>query len=128
MADGRVVLVEAAAWSSEGTLSFAAKGPGTMGHVDTHGGTDDITVRATTFDRTIEELNLPRVDFVKMDIEGAERYALAGGRRMIERSRPRMAICIYHAPDDRVIIPRLVLEANPGYRQFTRAGLQAYFY
>ena len=128
IADGRAVLVEAAVWSREGTLSFATAGPGTMGHVDTDGQAKDITVRATTFDRTVEDLGLPRVDFVKMDIEGAERHALAGGRRMLERSRPRMAICIYHTPDDRAVIPRLVLEANPQYRQFTRAGLQAYFY
>ena len=128
IAAGRVVLVEAAVWSNEGTLSFATAGPGTMGHVDTGGRADDVTVRATTFDQTIQHLRLPRVDFVKMDIEGAERYALAGGRRMLERSRPRMAICIYHEPDDKAVIPRLVLEANPQYRQLTRRGLQAYFY
>ena len=128
IAQGRAVLVEAAIWSSEGALSFAAKGPGTMGHVDTEGRPDDVTVRATTFDRTVSDLGLSRVDFVKMDIEGAERHALAGGRRMLERSRPRMAICIYHMPDDRDVIPRLVLDANPHYRQFTRAGFQAYFY
>ena len=128
IAQGRAVLVEAAVWSSEGTLSFAAAGPGTMGRVDPAGRPAGVSVRATTFDGTIKNLNLSRVDFVKMDIEGAERHALVGGRLMLERFRPRMAICIYHLPDDREVIPRLVFEANPQYRQFTRAGLQAYFY
>jgi FkbM family methyltransferase len=128
IADGRAVLVEAAVWHSTGSLSFATEGPGTMGHVDTSGRPPDVTVDATTFDETIRRLRLPRVNFVKMDIEGAERHALAGGRRMLEHFRPRMAICIYHMPDDRTVIPRLVLEANPQYRQFTRSGFQAYFY
>lgn len=127
--DGRAVLVEAAVWDREGELSFATEGPGTMGHVDEEGGGGRaVTVRATTFDATIERLGLPRVDFLKMDIEGAERHALEGGRRMLARSRPRMAICIYHRPDDAAVIPRVVLDANPHYRQFTRGAFQAYFH
>jgi FkbM family methyltransferase len=128
IAAGRAVLVEAAVWRRQGTLSFAVEGPGTMGRVDASAAPSDVTVRATTFDRTIQELKLPRVDFVKMDIEGAERHALAGGREMLQRSRPRMAICIYHMPDDAIVIPRLVLQANAQYRQFTRGGFQAYFF
>jgi hypothetical protein len=63
-----------------------------------------------------------------MDIEGAERHALAGGRDTLRRSQPRMAICIYHAPDDREVIPRVVLAANPRYQLFMRGGFQAYFH
>lgn len=126
--EGRAVLVEAAVWDRPGTLSFAADGPGTMGHVDEDGTGRDVTVRATTFDEAVEGLGLSRVDFVKMDIEGAERHALEGGRLMLERFQPRMVVCIYHRADDRTVIPRLVLDANPGYRQFTRGVFQAYFY
>ena len=35
----------------------------------------------TTIDKLVAELNLPRVDFIKMDIEGAEVKALHGGRK-----------------------------------------------
>lgn len=129
LASRRVHLVEAAAWHTSGTLSFATKGPATMGHVDTNGtGDADVTVRATTFDDIVRMLSLSRVDFIKMDIEGAERHALAGGRDTLRRSQPRMAICIYHAPDDREVIPRVVLAANPRYQLFMRGGFQAYFH
>jgi hypothetical protein len=47
---------------------------------------------------------------------------------MLQRSRPRMAICVYHMADDRTLIPQLVLETNPQYRHFTRGGFQAYFF
>ena len=50
----------------------------------------------TTIDTIVEELKLSRVDFIKMDIEGAEKHALAGARNTISRFHPRMSI--FRAP------------------------------
>lgn len=125
MRRGRVVLVEAAAWHTSGALTFSDAGPGTMGKVAEAGST---TVPATTFDDTAATLRLPRVDFIKMDIEGAERHALQGGRTVMARYKPRMAVCIYHAPDDPQVIPSIVKAANGAYAQENRGGFQAYFY
>jgi FkbM family methyltransferase len=41
---------------------------------------------------SIDEIGLPRVDFMKIDIEGMEMEALEGARQTIERSRPMMLI------------------------------------
>ncbi|BDT71068.1 hypothetical protein os4_05810 [Comamonadaceae bacterium OS-4] len=41
---------------------------------------------------TIDSLNLPRLDFIKIDVEGMELEALAGGRATIERHKPVMLI------------------------------------
>ena len=82
---------------------------------------------AVTIDETVEHLGLDRVDFVKMDIEGSERYALKGAHRTLSRFGPRMALCIYHREDDRELIPQIVLEARPSYRVDTTRD-QAYFY
>ena len=87
-----------------------------------------VTVRAITLDEMLDELKLDRVDFIKMDIEGAERHALSGARRTLAARKPRLAICIYHAPDDPVAVPRVIQEANATYQTFTRHGFQAYFY
>ncbi len=40
----------------------------------------------------IDEIGLPRVDFIKIDIEGMELEALEGARQTIEKSRPMMLI------------------------------------
>lgn len=71
----------------------------------------------TTIDALASELKLPRVDFIKMDIEGAERNALQGGRHTITRFHPRMAICVYHRPDDPEVVSRSVHQMWPGYTQ-----------
>jgi Methyltransferase FkbM domain len=73
-------------------------------------------------------LKLPGVDFIKMDIEGAERHALAGASRLLATYKPRLAICIYHGPDDPEVVPRVIRAANGTYETFTRSGFQAYFY
>ena len=50
----------------------------------------------TTIDAYVEREGLTRIDFVKMDIEGAEELALHGARRTIQRFRPRWSIASYH--------------------------------
>lgn len=75
-----------------------------------------VRIPLTTIDRLVEELKLPRVDFIKMDIEGAERQALAGARRTIGRWKPRLAIAVYHLPGDREAIPNLILSIRSDYQ------------
>jgi hypothetical protein len=47
----------------------------------------------------IGDLNLERVDFIKMDIEAAEQRALAGAANTLKTFRPRMVIAVEHTPD-----------------------------
>ena len=125
---GRVRLVQAAAWHSPGSLTFEVGSSTQTGHVAEAQAGGGVTVRAVTLDGVVEELNVGRVDFIKMDIEGAERHALAGAQRILSTDKPRLAICIYHAPDDPHVVPRVVLDTNPSYESFTRQGFQAYFH
>jgi FkbM family methyltransferase len=55
------------------------------------GSNSGIRVAGTTFDSIFRSLKLSRVDFLKMNIEGAERLALSG---MIETLRKTKAACI----------------------------------
>ena len=69
-----------------------------------------------TLDQIVEQLRLDRVDFIKMDIEGAERRALEGARETLRRFKPRMAISSYHMHDDPAAIPAVVSKVQPGYK------------
>lgn len=55
-------------------------------------------VVATTVDELVASTPWGRCDFVKMDIEGSEREAVAGARETILRDHPRFSIAVYHAP------------------------------
>ncbi len=70
----------------------------------------------TTIDKIVAELGLERVDFIKMDIEGAEVKALNGGAATIGKYHPRMALSVYHQPEHPVEVPKAVKAAWSGYR------------
>ncbi len=64
-----------------------------------------IKINTTTIDETKKKLNIEKVDFIKMDIEGSELPALKGGAQTLVKDRPQLAISIYHSADDFVEIP-----------------------
>ncbi len=51
--------------------------------------------------------------FIKMDIEGGERRAIAGASALIERLQPTLAVSAYHYPRDLWEIPLLIAERTP---------------
>ena len=58
--------------------------------------------------------------FVKLDIEGFEREALAGMRETLRGSRPRLAMSVYHKPDDLWALPFKVHEMFPEAKLYLR--------
>ncbi|HCC35730.1 MAG TPA: hypothetical protein DEQ02_08930 [Ruminococcaceae bacterium] len=60
------------------------------------------------------------ITFIKMDIEGAEMLALMGAREHIERSRPKLAVCLYHTLEHLLEIPALIKQLNPAYELYFR--------
>jgi len=120
----KVILMEAAVWNESGTISFSSfHHSGATAQISSDG---EIQVAAVTLDESVEELGLEQVDFIKMDIEGAERKALAGATRLMAEFAPQMALSTYHLPDDPQVIVRLALAARPTYQVVSVIGF-AYF-
>ncbi|MCL2410689.1 MAG: FkbM family methyltransferase [Treponema sp.] len=71
--------------------------------------------QAIDLDTFVNKNNLPRVDFIKADIEGAERDMLMGAKRVMKEFSPKIAICTYHLPDDPQVLRELIMSANPNY-------------
>ena len=74
--------------------------------------------RPFQYDDFVKDNNIPRVDFIKMDIEGAEPFALNGAVETIKRFKPKLAIAIYHSMDDFVNIPEWITGLNLGYKLY----------
>ena len=79
-------------------------------------------VAATTIDIWADSNEIRKIDFIKMDIEGAERYAIQGAKNVISKFTPMMAISIYHRQDDFWTIPNLILSINPKYKMYLNHG------
>lgn len=76
------------------------------------------TISVTTLDRYFEKKAHPT--FIKMDIEGSEYNALLGSKHIIQTSKPKLAICVYHKPNDLWEIPILIKSFNNKYKIYLR--------
>lgn len=69
-----------------------------------------------SIDDFVAKNNIEKIDFIKMDIEGAEPMALRGAINTIKTFKPKLAIAIYHSMDDFVNIPEWILSLGLGYK------------
>lgn len=61
-----------------------------------------------------------QVDLIKLDLEGGEIAALNGAKEVLANSRPRLAVSLYHKPDDLWNIPLLLKSLCPDYKFYIR--------
>jgi FkbM family methyltransferase len=117
--EGRVVVYPKGVWNREEVLELRQVEDNSAADtvvMEQNGAIVSETVPLTTIDAIVEELNLTRVDHIKMDIEGAEVPALQGAARTLRRWKPRLALAAYHKGDDPVTLPAAVRQAVPEYR------------
>lgn len=105
--------IKAGAWSEDTTLSFSDEGGGTVSGAISAIGNTKIETKA--LDHLSE---CQSATYIKMDIEGAELEALKGAKEIIRREKPKLAICIYHQPQDFFEIPLYIKTLNPDYKLF----------
>jgi len=74
-----------------------------------------LSVKVTTIDKFVEANKLPRVDFIKMDVEGHELKVLKGAHETIGAFKPSLALSVYHRGDDLIKLPKFLLELNLDY-------------
>jgi FkbM family methyltransferase len=61
-----------------------------------------------------------RPTYIKMDIEGSEPVALAGGAELLKTELPVLAICLYHRTEHLWQIPNLIHSLAPTYSLYLR--------
>lgn len=95
--------------------------------------TPAVKKNAITIDKFVEENNIEKIDYIKMDVEGAERTILEGAIKTIKKFKPHLAIAIYHGGklfmedfyDVPIFIKNVLKEDYEYYiRTFHPAGLE----
>jgi FkbM family methyltransferase len=116
---GRVIVVSKGVWNKDDILPLRidAGNSARNSFVGSFGpALAEVKVPLVTIDELAAELKLERVDFIKLDIEGAEKQALAGAKNTLAKYHPRLAIAMEHLADDPVRIPQVLAAEAPDYR------------
>lgn len=74
-----------------------------------------LIARFIDLDTYVERKNLPHVDYIKLDIEGAELDMLHGAAKTIVRHKPKMAISAYHKTEDLWTLATCIKSLRPDY-------------
>ncbi|MEA1891300.1 MAG: FkbM family methyltransferase [Campylobacterota bacterium] len=86
-------------------------------------GRGELSVDVDSLDNIIDE----KVDFIKLDIEGAEQDAIDGMCATIKKYKPILAICIYHKAQDWYRVPQKVLAIESEYKVYLRHYMEGIF-
>ncbi|KZR70343.1 hypothetical protein PMIT1303_00004 [Prochlorococcus sp. MIT 1303] len=70
-----------------------------------------ISLPLVSLDHLLAKGDIERIDFIKLDIEGSELNALKGATEVIQKFKPKLAISLYHKPNDLHEIP-LYISSN----------------
>jgi FkbM family methyltransferase len=71
-----------------------------------------------SIDEFVESNGVEKINFIKMDIEGFELGALKGAVKTIGKHKPKLAISLYHKPQDFFEIPIFLKTHFPFYRLY----------
>ena len=86
-----------------------------LGRTSVTGAEGGQSVLTTTIDELVRSGTMDRVDFIKLDVEGAELRALQGAGDTLGRDRPKLAVSVYHHLEDLVELPGHIAGLDLGY-------------
>jgi len=69
-----------------------------------------------SIDFLVKQNEIARISFIKLDVEGAELAALKGAEESIRRFKPKLAISLYHKPND---LFEIILHINREFPFYT---------
>jgi len=116
----RISVIQKALWNESGKIMrFNANGPSTrLSSEDEELNAGLLEVETITIDDLCLEIG--RIDFIKMDIEGAELPALQGAAATIKKFKPTLAISLYHSLSDFVTIPKFLQTLDIDYAYYLK--------
>ena len=76
----------------------------------------DGTTSTISIDDFVKDNDLKKLDFIALDVEGAELQTLKGAQNSIKEFKPDLAISIYHNFKDFSEIPKWIFNQNLGYK------------
>jgi len=112
-----ITIHQCALWHENTTICFDDTRTAGGTHISDNASASTTQIKAVKLD---DILDGEEATFIKMDIEGAELNALKGAEQTILKNRPKLAICVYHKPEDIFEIPAYILSLHSDYKLYLR--------
>ena len=109
--ENRISPFNVASWSEDTILNFDDPG-NRNSNIFSQNSKKTVDVEAKRIDGICNNI----ADYIKYDVEGAERLALIGSKQTIENSCPDLLVSAYHRNEDLFDLPILINELNPNYK------------
>lgn len=86
------------------------------GEASTVTSTGNVVAELIDIDTFVSENSLPRVDYIKLDVEGAELEVLKGAVNSISKWKPILAVSAYHRDEDLWTLFDYIKSIRPDYQ------------
>jgi FkbM family methyltransferase len=114
---GRVIPINSAAWSKDSVGTFFGSG-----------NRNSTAVATASYEHSEDQVSMvkidsvtdKKVDYIKYDVEGAEREALIGSHETIEKYKPTLLVSLYHRSRDIFELINYVRDKYPDYQLYLR--------
>lgn len=114
-ASGRVRIHPVGLWSETCSLPLMGSGPFATLAPDAPPEKTTARIDTVSVDGFVAREGIERVDYLCLDVEGAELCVLDGACRTIAAHRPQLAVCIYHRKEDFFRLPLTLAERLDDY-------------
>ena len=112
-----VIPINSAAWNNDGVGVFLGSG-----------NRNSTAVATASFEHSADEISFvkidnvtdEKIDYIKYDVEGAEREALEGSREVILRDNPCLLVSLYHRSRDIFELINYIKDEYPQYSLYLR--------
>lgn len=117
-----ITLIPSGLWSSSGQMNFSHHDQSSGSSIFYSSvGYESYNISVVSLDKLFLERPLSDYPtFIKMDIEGSEKEALLGGKNIILKKKPKLAICAYHKAEDIYELPQIILSIREDYQMILR--------
>ena len=115
--NAELIPINAAAWKEDSTLMFGGEGNRNSGIFAPLKTAKSTEIAARSLDRLLDGA---AVDYIKYDVEGAEREAIEGSTKTILSHRPALLVSAYHKSEDIFALPLQIHALRPDYKLYYR--------